>query len=398
MKEQSASPPSPVRSPVRRGPRPLSRLWPHWPLAVSLALVGLLNIADGMQLPFRVLRQIRALNGLAESLSPLGGSVQVILGAMLVLAAVGLLWRMVSAWALSLLLLALTVGVNIAQRRWGLTMGLQAILLISLFFLKRHFTRKTILATIVFSTSSIFAIIAYGSFGSYFLGKGFSPEIRDMGTAVYFTVTTLSTVAFGDIVPVTPETRWFVVTLIVIGLGVFANAIASALGPKISAEISRFLNLRGKTMELKDHVILIGEGSIALNTVAELKQRGVPFVQIVASKAAAEAHDHQVIEGDATDDAVLVQAGIKRARMVIAAREDDGKNAFITLGAKELNPQLRVMAVASSAVSIRRLKQARADLVFSPAAVGSRLLADLVEGREILPEFRDLLEGHAGKP
>ncbi len=94
---------------------------------------------------------------------------------------------------------------------------------------------------------------------------------------------------------------------------------------------------------------------------------------------------------------MLRQAGIKHARMVIAAREDDGENAFIALVAKDLNPDVRLLAVASSALSIRRLKLARADLVFSPAAVGSRLLADLVQGNQISPAFQDLLEGHPKK-
>ncbi len=79
--------------------------------------------------------------------------------------------------------------------------------------------------------------------------------------------------------------------------------------------------------------------------------------------------------------------------MVIAAREDDSENAFIVLAVKEMNPNVRVLAVASSAIALRRLKLAHADMVFSPAAVGSRLLADLVQGNQILPEFRDLLEG-----
>jgi hypothetical protein len=56
-----------------------------------------------------------------------------------------------------------------------------------------------------------------------------------------------------------------------------------------------------------------------------------------------------------------------------------------------------VLAVASSAISLRRLKLAHADRVFSPEAVGSRLLADLVQGNQILPELRDLLEGHIKK-
>jgi len=220
--------------------------------------------------------------------------------------------------------------------------------------------------------------------------------IQNWTDAFYYTVVTLSTVGYGDIVPATPASRWFAMSLLVIGLGVFASAIASALGPKISGELNRLFNPKEKKMEAKNHVILVGEGAIARNTAEELKQRGVHFIQIVAAKEESEMSPH-VIEGDATNDAVLRQACIQNARMVIAAREDDGENAFIALGAKDLNPDVRVLAVASSALSIRRLKLARADLVFSPAAVGSRLLADLVEGNQILPAFQDLLEGHPKK-
>lgn len=377
----------------------LRAFWPQGPLAIALALVGVLNIVDGLRLPLTVLQRIRALNGLGESLSALGGSAQVILGVMLLLAGVGLLWRLVSAWTFSFLLLVITVGVNVAQSHWGGSLALQGVLLGGLLWAKPYFTRRTVLAPLVFSLSSIFAVLAYGVFGSYLLGKGFQPEIHDFDTATYFAITALSTVGFGNIVPVSPEARWFVISLLVIGLGVFASAIASALGPKISGELSRLLNPKEKIMESKDHVILVGDGAIARNTADELKQRGVAFVQIVAAKNATDTSGagHQIIEGDATSEAVLRQAGIKNARMVIAAREDDGENAFISLGAKDLNPNVRVTAVASSPFSIRRLKLARADLVFSPAAVGSRLLADLVEGNQISAAFQDLLEGHPKK-
>jgi voltage-gated potassium channel len=145
-------------------------------------------------------------------------------------------------------------------------------------------------------------------------------------------------------------------------------------------------------MTLTNHIILIGKGSIAINTAEELKKRGLQFVQIVPSKT--DGCTHPMIEGDATDGEVLKSAGIEHARMVIAAREEDSENAFIVLAIKEMNPKVPVLAVASSAISLRRLKLAHADMVFSPAAVGSRLLAELVQGNQILPEFRDLLQGH----
>jgi voltage-gated potassium channel len=226
--------------------RRLAALWPHYPLATALVLVGALNILDGLRLPLTVLQRIHALNGLAESLSALGGTVQVILGLMLVLAGMGLLRRMVSAWTLSMLLLTLAVGVNVAQERWGFTLAFQVLLLAALYWTKDHFIHRTILASMVFSLSGAFAILAYGIFGSYLLGKGFRPEIQDLNTASYFTITTLSTVGFGDIVPVTTEARWFVVSLLVIGLGVFASVLASAIGPKISGEFNRLLTIQMK--------------------------------------------------------------------------------------------------------------------------------------------------------
>ena len=375
----------------------LAVLWPQVPLALVLALVGVLNILDGLRLPLTVFQRVRALNGLADSLSALGGTAQAILGLMLVVAGLGLLRRFSFAWTLAVWLLLITVGVNVAQRNWGLSLALQTLLLGALWWTRHHFTRRTALASLLFSLSSIFAVLTYGAVGSYLLRSGFRPEIQSFGTACYYTVVTLSTVGYGDIVPVTPEARWFAVSLLVVGLGVFASAIASALGPKISGEFERLFNPKEKTMDLKDHVILAGEGAVARNTAREFKRRGVSFVQIVASAAAAAAAqgevEHPVIEGDATNDAVLRQAGIQRARMVIAAREDDGENAFIALVAKDLNPNLRVLAVASTVRAIRRLRLARADLVFAPAAVGSRLLADLVEGNQISPAFQDLLEG-----
>ncbi|MFI5358041.1 MAG: NAD-binding protein, partial [Opitutales bacterium] len=369
----------------------LKALWPQGPLAAVLALIGLLNLLDGLHLPLTVLQRMRTLDGLAESLAALGGTAQVVLGLLLIVAGAGLLRRLVSAWTLAALLMVIAVGVNVVQSRWGPSLVVQGTLLTVLLWSKRHFTQQTVLASVVFSLTGIFAILAYGAIGSLLLGKGFKPEIHDLGTACYYTVVTLSTVGYGDIVPISPEARWFVISLLVIGLGVFASAIASVLGPKISSELQRLFNPKATSMNRKNHVILVGEGSLARNTALELKQRGLAFVQIVSAGGAA-ATDHPVIEGDATSDDILRQAGIKDARLVIAAREDDGENALIALVAKDLNPQARLLAVASSALSIRRLKLARADQVFSPSAVGSRMLADLVEGQPVAAAFQDLVE------
>ncbi|HTV41147.1 MAG TPA: NAD-binding protein [Candidatus Sulfotelmatobacter sp.] len=374
------------------GPRQILALWPHVPLAGVLALIGLLNILDGLSVPVTAFGQVETLTG-ANSLSALGGTAQIILGAMLALVGIGLLRRLVSAWTLSVSLLFVTVAVNVAQKNWGVSLFLQAVLLCVLFWTKRYFTRRTIIAGILFSTGGIMGVMAYGTIGTYLLRDGFKPPVRDWTTAFYYTIVTLSTVGYGDIVPVTREARWFAISLLVVGLGVFASAIATAIGPKISGELNRLFNPTLRAMDLKNHIILVGDGIIARNTADELRRRGAIFVQIVSKKEGTDPSPH-ILEGDATDDTLLRKACIQRARLVIAAREDDGENAFIALGAKDINPEVRVLAVASSPLSMRRLKLARADLVFSPAAVGGRLLADLGEGGQISAQFQDLLEGH----
>ncbi|MGB8410821.1 MAG: NAD-binding protein [Gallionella sp.] len=367
------------------------------PLAAIVILVGTFNVVEGLNLPLSLRGRITELTGLGESLSALGGTMQAILGLLFVVAGIGLLRRLASAWALSVLLLVAMLGIHIARSMWGVNFAIEVLLVGALFFFRHRFTRRTAFASFVLSLSSILAVILYGVFGSYLLGSGFNPPILDFQTAAYFSITTLSTVGFGDIVPKTPEARWFVVSLLVIGLGVFASAIATVFGPKLSRELNRLFNPREKIMDLKNHVILVGDGPIARNTAKELKQRGIAFVQIFATSPAPEQTVEHGPTGDATSEAVLRQAGIEHARMVIAARDNDGDNAFIALGAKDMNPNVHVLAVASSAQSIRRLKLARADLVFSPAAVGSRLVADLVEGNQIEPAYQDLLEGHPRK-
>ena len=146
-------------------------------------------------------------------------------------------------------------------------------------------------------------------------------------------------------------------------------------------------------MKLENHIILAGEGSIAANTAVELEKRKLTFIRIRNRSEDVLTPVEGEIVGDPIDEAVQLKAGVKKAGMLIAAGDNDGDNAFITLLAKDLNPEVRVLAVANAINAIGRLKLARADLVFAPAAVGSRLLADLAEGDRISDEFRDLLEG-----
>ncbi|MEJ2171120.1 MAG: ion channel [Desulfobacterales bacterium] len=362
-----------------RGRALLLAMWPQWPMGIMLIIAGAVNLMVGIRYHSNLLVQFKTLSTLGQSLSILGSRTQAFLGGGLIVVGIGLFWRLAAAWV---------------QGQSGAALILPAFMLLMLVIFRRSFTRRTVWASYLISMTGVLAILAYGTLGAYLLGEGFHPVIKDVTTALYFTIVTLSTVGYGDITPAVPEARLFVVSLIIVGLSIFATAIASTLAPLISGELKHIFTPGEKPMKRKGHVIVVGEGPIATNTANELGIRNIPFVQVVVGEGeAAPPGQTEVKSSEAGEDSILRKADIDTASMLVAAGADDGENAFISLVAKDLNPKITVLAVASSARSIRRLKLARADVVFASAAVGSRLLANLIEGNPIPDEFRDLLEG-----
>lgn len=369
-------------------------------MGLFLLASGALNIISGahMHVLDELLPGAGALPQLSEqvSLAALGSGAQIILGACLVLTGIGLFWRIRVAWTFAGLLLLITIGVNAGRGHFGGSLIVPGVALLLLAIFRQNFSRRTVIGSALISVAGIFAVLAYGTFGTYLLGAQFEPKIDSLVTALYFTVVTLSTVGYGDLHPATVLAQGYTMTLIVFGLSVFATAIFSVLGPALSHRLNRLLTPTGGRIVNKDHVIIVGAGTIARNTARELVRRNIVFVQVVAPGQSPPLEDQPYVSGDVSDDHVLEKAGIAHAYMLIAADDDDGENAFSALAAKDLNPKLKVLAVASDRKAMRRLRLARADMVFAPAEVGSRLLANLVEGQSLPEPFTDLFNSERG--
>lgn len=344
------------------------------PLLVALVVgvTGVVNLLVGLgvlgNLP--VQGPLIPLNdALTEGFAALGRSTQIGLGAALTLASGGLLLRLRSAWAFSILLLVAMLVANVAQSNGHelLLYGPIVLVLGLLIVSSSAFSRQAIAASLLLAVISLTVILGYATLGTYLLGRGFDPVISDLPTALYYSIITVTTVGFGDITPTTTQTRMFTLSIIVFGLGIFATTVATVFGTAVSNNLRRVLSPKGVAMNLNDHIILVGSGLIADNTALELRQRKRSFVRIVT--AATETTDTEII-GDAGEDATLKQAGIKDARLVIAASDDEAENAMTALSAKELNPNVRVLALAETPAHVPRLKRARADVAFAPAAVG----------------------------
>lgn len=368
-------------------------LWPQVPLGLFMVAAGTINVVSGFRTSsaFSLTSGVLPELGQQVSLGVLGSGAQIVFGSGLVAIGIGLFWRVRIAWTFAVLLLLITIGINLAKAHYGGALLLPGGVLLALMVYQNHFQRRTLLGNSLMSLVGVFSVLAYGTFGLYLLGDQFEPRIASLINALYFLIETLSTTGYGDYHPVTELAQGFLITVWVFGLGVFATALASIAGSALAGHLTHLITPGGRRRMETNHVILVGCGLIANNTAHELRRRGLSFVQLVDMDEQPPLSDQPVVRGDTSDDKVLQKAGIEKARLLIAADDDDGENAFICLAAKDINPDLKVLAVASSRRAIRRLKLARADTVFAPLEVGTRLLANLVEGEELPAQYQDLL-------
>jgi voltage-gated potassium channel len=201
--------------------------------------------------------------------------------------------------------------------------------------------------------------------------------------SVYMTVTTLTTVGFGEIRPLSSEGRIFTMSLIVIGFFGLVATVGALADALVDGELGEALKRRriGRAVEhLRDHYIICAFGRVGRSAAEELKEHGVPCVAIDMLDDLEPLMEEQGIPsiiGDPTNDDVLKEAGIERARGLICAVDSDAVNVYITLTARALNPQLSIVARASNPESVDKLYRAGANRVVSPYTLSGKRMAFL---------------------
>jgi len=218
-------------------------------------------------------------------------------------------------------------------------------------------------------------ILAVGT-GGYIALEGMS-----LIDALYMTLITITTVGFGEIHPLSPVGRIF--TMVLIGLGVGTGAWALSNGVEIVLGQKLWNSVRRRKMEeriksLKGHYIVCGYGRTGGQIVRDLKARHVDDVVVEERLDKQEEFlekDILHIIGDATLDEVLLDAGIKSARGLVAALDQDAGNVMVVLTARGYNPDLLIVGRATSETAESKLLRAGADRVVSPYAIGGHRLA-----------------------
>ena len=199
--------------------------------------------------------------------------------------------------------------------------------------------------------------------------------------ALYMTVITLTTIGFGEVRPLDDEGRVFTMVLAVSGVGAIFYALLGVFQFLIEGELGALLGvqrMKGRIADIRDHYILCGFGRVGEEIAREFAARSIQFVVVESNPQAIERGQrlgYLFLVGDATSDAVIREAGVERARCLLAASDSDAGNTFIVLTAKALNPDIFVVSRAANMESEPRMLRAGADRVFSPYMMAGRRMA-----------------------
>ncbi|MGA7272096.1 MAG: potassium channel protein [Acidimicrobiia bacterium] len=214
--------------------------------------------------------------------------------------------------------------------------------------------------------------------------------------ALYMVMITISTVGFTEVFPLDTAGRLLTIGVIVSGVGTSFYTIGAGFEALfLLRDRRREMSIMREIHHLDNHVILCGYGRVGQGTAERLKERRAEVVIIEIDRGRYEAaieDGFRAIEGDATANRILSEAGIERARSVIACVSEDSDNLVITLSAKALAPQVLVVSRATDPEVESKLKLAGADRVVAPQAVGADRLAALTL-QPALTDFFDVVVG-----
>lgn len=200
--------------------------------------------------------------------------------------------------------------------------------------------------------------------------------------AAYMVVVTFTTVGYEEVNPLSQTGRLFTMALMVAGIGVMFYMLTGMVQLVVEQEVLRGFvrrhRMRSQLSRLKGHFIVCGFGRVGRAVAFTLHEESVPLLILDKDEEAlADAQDlgYLYVRGDSTRDADMLAAQVKDARGLVAATGDDAENVYISLTARGLNPDLLIVARASSPDAEDKLRRAGADRVVSPYDIGGRHMA-----------------------
>jgi voltage-gated potassium channel len=253
-----------------------------------------------------------------------------------------------------------------------------------------HPFRRLLPATIILTVIVLVGILGY--------------EVIERWTfleATYMVITTLFTVGFQEVRPLSSAGKIFTMFIIVGGVGSAIYAAGQAVEIIVEGEMTGYRKRKRmdkKISEMKQHYIICGFGRVGHQVSQAFESSRIPYVVIDSKKETLEEleeKDVPSIIGDATSDSVLIEAGIRSAKGLIACSDSDVANVYVTLSARVLNPGLNIVARAGFKDTEKKLIMAGANRVISPYFISGVRMAALAT-QPVASDFLDLVT-HGGQ-
>lgn len=232
------------------------------------------------------------------------------------------------------------------------------------------------------------AAILFGTIGFHFV------EGWTLADSLYVTVQTLTTVGYGDLPPRSGGGRLFAVVVMLIGAGGVALAVSTIVQSVVKWElVSTFgqRRLTRKMSKLRDHYIICGSGRVGSHLVRDLLAANESFVVIEKDQQRAAEFSQRgvnVLVTDATLEESLREVGVEHARGLAACLPNDADNVYVVLTARDLNPNLRIVARAAEEQAEAKLLRAGANHVVAPTIIGGHRMAVALT-KPAVSEFMD---------
>jgi len=240
-------------------------------------------------------------------------------------------------------------------------------------------------------------IVVFGATAVYWAIAGDSYSVLD---CLYMTVVTISTIGYSEIIDLSGHNFGRIFTMIIAftGVGILTYVLSTITAFTVEGELKatfRRRKMEKKIERLKNHYIVCGVGQVGLHIINELYATGRNSAVVTQNEERItrleERFPGQVyIEGDPIDDTVLKKAGIENAIGLFAATDDDNKNLIISLSARQMNPNIKVVASCHNNMNAEKMKRAGANAVVSPTLIGGlRMASEMI--RPTVVSFLDTM-------
>lgn len=253
-------------------------------------------------------------------------------------------------------------------------------------------------ARLLLPLALVLGVVGIGTLGYYRMWQGAGGTFMD---ALFMTVTTITTIGYGEVRPLDTAGRIFTMVLAVTGIGSLFYTLGVVMEYLVSVRLADpggRRRMERRIEDLRGHVIVAGLGRVGRQAAQELHEAGRPFVVVDGGEAAsrhAQERGYLLLAGDATEDAVLERAGVRRAKGLIVTTNSDATNMYIVLSARVLNPDLYIVSRAADEAGVTKLARAGANRAISPYAIGGHRLAHLILNPAVVDFFETALRKDA---